>query len=408
MTRWKLALTIGIVSALITLLLLLPGQPDSTPEESSPAEPNVVELGLAAQRSVDLEVSEVRERTIQTVVRTTGIVSPDQNRIAHIRPLARGIIDKVYVQLGDHVRKNQSLLRYDNIELGEFIGDYLNLLAELERVKAQREVAHKFLARAEALIAVEGIAQREYELRQAEYEQAVAAVGSQRAELAQVEEKLHRFGLGDEDIKALGGPERTIHRTASHNIVRAPFRGVITTYDASPGELVDQERELFTLVDTTTVWVLADLYEKDIGLVGTGGEARIQVPSYPGEVFTGKITYVSDFLDPASRTAKVRCVVPNPEGRLKLEMFATVEIPAAHGQKALAVPRTALQQVNGATVVFVQNDQTHFEKRVVQVGKQDEEWAEILNGLRDGEKVVSVGSFSLKSTMLREMIGGGE
>jgi len=368
---------------------------------------NLVKVPLEAQKSVSFAVAESRRQKLESRVTATGIVSPDQTRYAHITPLGRGIVEKVYVNLGDPVRKDQPLVSYDNVELGELIGEHLRLLGELEKLEAQREVASKVLNRARALLEVEAIARQEFELRDALYQQALASVQSQKADLARVEEKLHRFGLSDADIAALrSSPHDTPHRTASHSVLRAAFNGIIIKYEVSPGELVDRDQKLFTLVDTSSVWVLADLYEKDIGLVRASRECRVQVASYPGEVFSGEVTYVSDFLDPASRTAKVRCVVPNRDGRLKLEMFATVSIPVLHGREALTIPVPALQEMNGETVVFVPVDETRFEKRVVSLGDRGEDWLEVLNGLREGEKVVTAGSFYLKSTLLREQIGG--
>ena len=408
MKRRYLILAMALVACVVTLLIFLRSKPETRAEQSTAVDPNVVELSLQAQQNVGFVLAEVVERPIRRLVKTTGIVTPDQSRLAHISPLARGIVEQVHAHLGDKVQRGQPLLSYDNIELGQLIGEYLSLRGGLERLQAQEQVAKKFVERARALIEVQAIAQRDLELRQAEYEQARAAVESQRADVARVEEQLHRFGLSDQDIGALGGPAHGTHRTASHNVLRAPINGIITKYEASPGELVDREKELFTIVDTSTVWVLADLYEKDLGLVRAGGQARITVPSYPGETFTGQVTYVSDFLDPASRTAKVRCVVANRDGRLKLDMFATVEIPAAQERIALAVPVSALQQVDADTVVFIQRDPTHFEKRAVQIGERGEEWAGVLSGLQKGEKVVSGGSFYLKSALLRKLIGGEE
>lgn len=401
-----IAVLFGLVA--VTVLVLLRGKPETPGERAETRDPNVVDLSLEAQQNVGLALAEVAEMPIQREVKATGIVSSDQSRVAHIFPLARGIVETVYVQLGDKVREGQPLVSYDNIELGQFIGEYLSLRGGLERLAAQQQVSKRFLDRAQALIEVEAISQREFELRQAEYDQAKAAVESQRAELARVEEQLHRFGMTDQDIQALGGSDHGPHRTASHNVLRAPLSGIVTQFDVSQGELIDRDRELFTLVDTSVVWVLADVYEKDIGLIPATGECRVTVPSYPGEVFRGTITYVSDFLDPSSRTAKVRCVVPNRDGRLKLEMFATVEIPAAQARTALSVPVAALQQVGTDTVVFVQLGATHFEKRVVQTGERGEEWVEVVSGPRRGEKVVTTGSFYLKSTLLRELIGAEE
>ncbi|MGH9531846.1 MAG: efflux RND transporter periplasmic adaptor subunit, partial [Terriglobales bacterium] len=248
----------------------------------------------------------------------------------------------------------------------------------------------------------------EYELRKAEVRQAEAGVASKEAELARVEEKLHRFGLTEEQVTTLRAAPEGEHRTASHNILRAPFSGVITKYDVSRGELVTREKELFTIVDTSSVWVLADVYEKDIGEVPRTGECLVSVTSYPNEQFKGKITYVSDFLDPASRTAKLRCVVANADGRLKLEMFADVLIPTTRTAPVVTVPTAALQEINGEPAVFIQRDATHFEKKSVRIGERGADRVQVLSGVSRGDKVVTAGSFHLKSELLREQIGGEE
>jgi len=407
-TRRNLIIGAAILVLVASLLVFLRRKPEAPTERAASIDPNVVELTPEAQQSVGLTVVEANEKPIQRVVKVTGTVSPDQSLVAHIFPLARGIVERVHVQLGDRVRREEPLVSYDNIELGQLIGEYLSLRGGLEKLDAQEQVAKKFLDRAQALIEVQAIAQREFELRQAEYEQAKAGVESQKAELARVEEQLHRFGLSDQDIGALGGSEHGTHRTASHSELRAPLSGVITRYEVSQGELVDRDKELFTIVDTSSLWVLADVYEKDIGMVAAGTACRVTVSSYPQEVFAGRVTYVSDFLDPTSRTAKVRCVVPNRDGRLKLEMFASVEIPAAEQRSSLTVPAAALQQIDQQTVVFVQRDPTHFEKRVIQIGDRSQDWVEVLTGVQKGEKVVTQGSFYVKSTFLKDQMGGEE
>jgi cobalt-zinc-cadmium efflux system membrane fusion protein len=345
-------------------------------------------------------------RKLERVVTATGIVSPDQTRYAHITPLGRGIVDTVHVNLGDRVRQGQALVSYDNIELGDLIGEYMNLRAGLEKLEAEREVAGKILERSRSLLEVDAIARQEFEVREAQHQQAAASVRSQEAEIARVEEKLHRFGLTDQDIAELKtAPHESPHRTASHNVLPAPFSGIIVKYDVSPGELVDRDKALFTLVDTSNVWVLADLYEKDIGRVSAGRKCFVSVASYPGEVFRGEVAYVGDFLDPASRTAKVRCVVANSDGRLKLEMFADVRIPVEEEREALTVASTAIQDAAGQQVVFVKTGEETFQRRAVEIGERGEEWAEVLRGLEGGETVVAKGSFYLKSTLLREQIG---
>ena len=395
---------VGLLSAFLSLGC--DGAPAVDEIHDEQHDPNVVEVPEEARANVGLQTASLRRSVVQHMVRATGIVSPNQTRYAHITPLGRGIVERVHVKLGDRVQSGDPLVSYDNIELGDVIGQYMNVQAGLARLEAEREVSKKILERAESLLQVEAIARQEYEVRHAESDQAAAAVESQQAELARVEEKLHRFGLSDEDIAELKtSPHGSLHRTASRNVLPAPFSGVIMNYDVSPGELVDRNDALFTLVDTSSVWVLANIYEKDIGLVEAGGECQVEVPSYPNEVFRGYVTYISDFLDPASRTAKLRCVVENSDGRLKLEMFADVRIPSLETRNVLTVPASAIQDIDGQTVVFVESAAGSFERRVLEVGDQGEEWAEVVRGLEEGEEVVTRGSFYLKSIVLREQIG---
>lgn len=394
-----------LIGVIVALIFMLRGKPATLAKDTKPDDPNVVELNPEAQKNASLTLASVREQKIEEMIKATGVVSPDETRLAHIFPLAQGIAERPYVRLGDHVQAGQPLLLYDNIELGETVGEHLSLHGEVDREKAQLEVARKSVERANTLIAVEAISPRDYELRKAEELQAQAAVQSKEAELARSEEKLHRFGLTEEQVQRLRVSGEG-HRTASHNILRAPFAGIITKYDVSQGESVAREKELFTLVDASSVWVLGDVYEKDLGRIPGHGDCLVTVSSYPNERFRGQITYLSDFLDPNSRTAKLRCVVPNKDGRLKLEMFADVLIPTKSATAAAVVPGAAVQDIDGKPVVFVQRDATHFEKREVTLGERGDQEAQILNGVRPGETVVTAGSFYLKSALMREQIGG--
>lgn len=385
--------------------------PAEAGQEAAPAD--VVKLGPAAMRNIGLTVVQAEVRTVRQVVRATGSIGPNESRLARIRPLARGRIEKVFVRLGDRVRARQPLAEYDNIELGEQIGAYLSAVAGLEKARAEAEVARRSLDRARSLVELGAVARAEFERRDAEYQNALASINSQRAEIAKVEEKLHRFGLTDADIEKLS-PRADLeglggyHREASHDVLTAPFSGIVTKYNVAEGEVAGPENELLTLVDLSTVWVLADAYEKDIALIRQGQEARIITDAYPGEVFRGRITYVSDMLDPKTRAAKVRCEVPNPDGRLKLDMFVTVELPTPVGRQTLMVPSAAIQQIDDQPVVFVKTGEAQFERRNVQLGASSDGWVEVTSGVRQGEPVVTEGSFHLKSALLRERIGGEE
>jgi cobalt-zinc-cadmium efflux system membrane fusion protein len=165
--------------------------------------------------------------------------------------------------------------------------------------------------------------------------------------------------------------------------------------------------DLFSIADITEVWVQAEVYEKDLGRIHTGQFASITVDTYP-EKFSGKVAYISDILDPQTRTAKVRCVVPNKKLLLKLDMFASVDVPTTFSRKAIAVPVSAIQQMEGKNVVFVRKADEKFEVREVKTGNTVEGQTEITAGLAEGEPIVVQGSFHLKSIVLGESLGEEE
>jgi cobalt-zinc-cadmium efflux system membrane fusion protein len=316
------------------------------------------------------------------------------------------VIEKIDVSLGSRVTAGQPLLTYDNIELGQLVGEYLTELSALRQAQTNREVKRTAQDRADALIKIEAIAQQEVDLRRAEFRNAEAAVASAEARVSRVEEQLHRFGLSDQDLGNLRpDANEAPHRAASHSILRAPFAGVVTRFDVAVGEVVESDKELFTVADLSNVWVLADVYEKDVARVRPEGSVTVRVDAYPDRTFSGRVTHVSDLIDPATRAAKVRCVVDNRDGALKLDMFAKVSLGTTDEREAVTVPVDAIQLVDNQPVVFIRQSETRFEPRDVQVGRRSGNRVEILAGLNDGDPVVGKGSFYLKTALLRERIG---
>ena len=136
-----------------------------------------------------------------------------------------------------------------------------------------------------------------------------------------------------------------------------------------------------------------------------GQPAGISVDTYPEETFSGKVAYISDTLDPKTRTAKVRCVVPNNDWRLKLDMFVTVDVPTTFSRKVIAVPTAAVQQIAGKNIVFVQESEQKFQVREVQVGEAAGDLTEILKGLAEKDPIVVQGAFHLKAVRMSKELG---
>ena len=365
-------------------------------------EPHDVELTEAVQRSSGFAFATAAQRNMTGIIQATGVVTANETRVARIRPLARGRILKVEVRSGDRVKQGQVLLTYDNIDLGEAIGEYLRAAGAVQRARTESDFAKLSLDRAKNLLDSGAIARAEFDRRQAEFRNTESGIQVQQAEVARIDQKLHRFGLQEAEIRRLVKTDSAdLHREVSPSTVRAPFDGVLLKATAAEGETVQADQELFTLVDTSTVWILADVYERDIAGVREGAVAAVTVNSFAGETFTGKITNVSDALDSTSRTAKVRVEVPNPARRLKFEMFANIAVPTSQSRSALVIPLSAIQQVGGKPAVFVREAPTKFEKREVELGAQWPAWVEIVKGIAAGDVVVSQGGFILKSELAK-------
>ena len=369
---------------------------------------DVVQISPESQKDVGIAVEPVAVRSVQGSLSATGIVSEDPARVAHIRTLARGLIEKIFARLGDRLSAGDPLVEYDNIELGLGIGEYQGAQAELRRSLTDLEVKTKILERSREMLRVGAVAQTTHDLHEAEVKDAEAKVAGARATVSKIAEQIRRFGWTEGDLAELPSKQAASGHTVSHSTLKAPFAGIVTSLHAVGSEVVEHGTELLAITDMSSLWILADVYEKDLSQIRTGQAVRVRVPSYPRETFAGKITYVADVIEPKTRTTKVRCLVGNERGLLKLEMFATVEIPLGQTSPILAVPSSSIQQIDGRPVVFVRGSETEFQKREVQTGVESQGYTEIRSGLKQGEQVVSRGSFVLKTAFLKHLMGEKE
>lgn len=389
-----------VLSAVVLLLTLMScssGPKESAkPNKEEKQESKLLQMTVPAQQHIGLRTTQVALKELQEYLHVVGTVQPIDTRIGHVRPLTRGRVQRVDVRVGDRVRAGQELATFDNIEAGEVLAEYQGAVTELQRLKLQQASAQRIAERNHELSELGAIAKKNAELSQVEAQSARESVRIQESVVAGLVSRLRRFGV------------EQINPTNPSTVIRAPFAGVVIKAQTAPGDVFDADRELFSIADLSHVWVQAEVYEQDLGRVKVGQLAVITVDTYPGEKFSGQVTYLGDILDPQTRTARVRCEVANPGVRLKLDMFAAIELPTHFSRRALVVPASAIQDLNGSSVVFVRKTPTGFEVRPVKTGKTLEEETEIESGLREGEEVVSIGSFHLKSVALSGQIGEEE
>jgi cobalt-zinc-cadmium efflux system membrane fusion protein len=367
-------------------------QKEGEPQAESANKGNLVEMSVSAQQHIGMVVAPAALTQLNEYLRATGTVQPIDSRIGVVNPLARGRIAEVRTKVGDRVEAGQTLAVFDNIEAGELLSQEQSARADLERLKAQLIPAARQAERSRRLADIGAGAEKDYESGKAEKEGIEANIRSQQALIDGIRQRLRRFGVSDDS------PRGTFLTP-----LKAPFSGVVTKAQASIGDVVDAGRDVFTIADLSRVWVQAEVYEKDLGRIRIGQSAFITVDTYPNQPFEGKVAYISDVLDPQTRTARVRCEVANHDLRLKTDMFANIELPTKFSKQALALPASALQEVNGKNVVFIRRSATQFEKREVERGVTVNNQTEIVSGLKPGDPVVTQGAFHLKS-----ILAGGE
>ncbi len=369
-------------------------KPDLSAEAEGPKGPITVEMKAVAQKHVGLVVHPAGMKQLTEFLQVTGTVQPIDSHVSPVRALARGRVQEVLARVGDRVTGGQILARFDNIEAGELLSQLESARADLEKLKVQAAAQAKQVERNRRLVDIGAAAQKDYELSEAEQQGLHQSIRSQESVIEGIAARLRRFGI---EAASRRGPVLTT--------IRAPFTGVITKAQLAAGEVVDTDHDLFTVTDLSRVWVQAEVYEKDLGRIRIGQTAFVTVDTYPDERFTGKVSHISDILDPQTRTARVRCEIANPGVRLKLDMFASVQVPTTFSREALAVPVSALQQVEEKNVLFIQAGPTKFELRPVQTGKTINGLLEIVSGLRAGEQVVTQGAFHLKSIVTGKELG---
>ena len=183
--------------------------------------------------------------------------------------------------------------------------------------------------------------------------------------------------------------------------IKAPIDGIITERNQGVGELVEKTGAIYVISDPTDLWVLAEIKERDLAAVKVGQDASFTVLAYPENIFKGKVVRLGNKVEDQSRTVEARIEVNNADGRLKPGMFADVEIVTTVTKDVLVISDKALQSVEDGQIVFVALGEGKFEKRVVKLGMEQHGRVQVLEGVKAGEKVVTDGSFILKSEMLK-------
>ncbi|TKB74333.1 MAG: efflux RND transporter periplasmic adaptor subunit [Nitrospira sp.] len=352
------------------------------PEASAPAaatNSDLIHLSADAVAQAGIEVQPVARGQFRVHREFPATVQPNENELAEVTALVRGRVVDVYVDVGRDVKKGTPLTKLHSTELGLAESAYLKASAKLHEADLSYE-------RARDLYQHKAISQAELQRREAEHRTA-------QAEAREAQNRLELLGVQSPELQRLDR-EHTIKADVP---LRAPFDGRVIMRNITRGEVVETAQKLFTVADLSHVWVVANVPEKDVRFIRKEQTVEVMAAAYPQAVFPGRITYISDVLDPATRTMRLRVTVENPERKLKPEMFATVRVFSDQNQDVLSVPLAAVQSGPAGKIVFVQRQADTFEMRTVKLAEESGEVVAVLDGLHEGEPVVTKGSFVLKS-----------
>jgi RND family efflux transporter MFP subunit len=331
-----------------------------------------IEVSPEGMRLAGVQTAVAEQGNIERTIRAAGVVRADERRIRHVHTKVAGWIEKLYADFtGEAVHKGRPILTIYSQEL---------LASQQEYLRA-REGAQKL--------------------------QGSSVVGARQgadAMLAAARERLELFDVPPEFIAALdhtGAPQRTV-------TLLAPASGIVTAKQIVEGQQIEPGMELFSISDLSRVWIEADVYESEASAIHVGQDARLALPSDPGAPLTGKVKYIYPYLSPDTRTLKVRFDFANPGLKLKLDMFVNVDL-TVQTDEGVIVPDSAIMDTGVRQIAFANPTNGRFEPRLVKVGIRADGKAQILDGIKPGERVATKANFLLDSeSRLRAAISGAE
>lgn len=332
-----------------------------------------------------IRIEEVKERLTPHAVSAPGNVALDLAQVAKVSSRIPGQVDKIMVQLGNRVKKDQPLVAVESMRLDELVQEYLV-------AKSKVDVASSNFKRTKQLQAENIISQRRFLEDRGQQIEAQAVY-------QHVREKLLNMGLSEQELQLL---EHGSHLEGHKYLLRAPLGGTVVSQNVVLGQGVAAGDELFEIVDTSRVWVFANLPIEQARRFQEGEEG--QVLPRGGEPITARLTYIAPVADATTRTIRMRFDVENPKGRLKPNEY--VEVRLIDQQKpALSIPLSALTMLDGVRGVFVQRD-TGYDFVFVETGQEGGGLVEVKRGLKLGEHVVTEGVFDLKNAIMKTSIQG--
>jgi len=343
------------------------------PAPAAPREPGILRYPPGAPQLAALKTTAAEELPVPLAEPLNGRIAYNENFTARVSSPIAGRIVSIRLHAGDTVTAGDALVALDSPDLAQAVAD----LRKAEADETRKRLAFE---RAQKLHDGEVLPRKDLESAEADLAQV-------RAEAQRARQRLH-------NLAPAGG-------VRENYVLRSPISGVVSERRANPGMEVrpDLPDPLYVITDPKRLWAMIDLPERNLSKVEPGHPVAVEVDAWPGERFAGTIEKVGETVDPATRRIQVRCSVPNPEKKLKPEMYARVTLLADVNQRALRVPNSALITDGMYSHVFVEKSAGVFEKRRLSLRLQDRNFSYVASGLSAGERIVSSGALLLNSEL---------
>lgn len=394
MRKWVVIASVVLVGLAGVMVFRSSGSADDsqgggTPRPAQAGQAGRPGAGANMRPPMTVDVARTRRETVSERIMVVGNLIGAAT--VEVVPKVSGRLQSVPVKLGDAVRKGQTLAEVEDREIRQQVRQAEASFEVGRATVRQREADLKFaetaLERSRSLFARSLLPRQTLDDAEARYQAAEAQLDLARAQFNQSQARLDELRI-----------------TLGNTVIPSPVDGFVAKRNLDPGGYASQNAPVVSVVDLSTVRMVANLIEKDAKRVHAGTEAAVEVDAYPGESFKGRVARVAPVFDPATRTAEMEIEVPNPTGRLKPGMYARVNLTVGVRENALVVPRNAVVDIEGKRGVFVpQQNRAAF--HAVQTGLQDENRVEITQGLQDGSHVITTGALALRDGDLIQVPG---
>jgi len=358
-----------------------------------------VSVDPQTQKQLDIAVEPATSGAVDTPITATGQLQLNQNSTWQVGAIIEGKVVAVAVNVGDKVKAGQIVAQMHSHEVHDSRATRRQAVAELNRLKLLAEQSLRVRDRTQRLFDLKAASREQLEAAETQYRAAQLSVSTAQAEVDKADFHLTEFLDVPLSDKTPSGAEVT---DADRVPIKSPAGGTVMERVANVGTVVSIGDPVVTVSDLSSLWLIAAINEAELSHIRVGQPVRISVRAYPDRVFPGKVFQLGERMDPQTRTLQVRVLVSNSGGLLKPDMYATVELDSPAQRSSISVPDSAVQELNGKTVVFVRTKEGEFSPREITAGRRLDKRVEVLSGLDPGTPVVVRGAMILKSQLLKD------